>query len=367
MPRLKRVLLAEVLVELRDMTPLDPTALSVGQPDDLLLCALGFEERCLTLPVQLKEAGFQVRRAAYWRYSTNLDDNAVNQSELEAHLSSMAEKVDPIETTELRTSTGLRPLLEAVTNNATGPPRVTLDVSVMTNQLILQSLKVLLEYDVNVRIIYAEAAVYHPTRSEYEADPDMWEGEDGQGLARGVGSVTPSAEYPGYALDQLPDMLLMFPGFRAERSNAVVSFVDPSLVTNPGDKVIWLLGIPHLDENRWRLDAMRRINSIDESTPQYEVSTFDYKDTIRVLEDIYSARSRSHTLTLSPLGSKMQAVGTALFCFMHPDVRIIFSTPKEYNATHYSRGCRALWTIDLGLTRDLRHMLSGVGSLTIEG
>jgi hypothetical protein len=142
--------------------------------------------------------------------------------------------------------------------------------------------------------------------------------------------------------------------------------VDASLLANPEGKVVWLLGIPHLTEDRWRLDAMKRINAIGVDMPQYEVSTFDYRDTLRVLESLHVDKSDSHTITLSPLGSKMQALGTALFCYMHPDVRLIFSTPKEYNAALYSEGCKDIWEVDLGGLGELRGRLDEVGTLRIE-
>ena len=76
--------------------------------------------------------------------------------------------------------------------------------------------------------------------------------------------------------------------------------------------------------------------------------------------------SERYTITLSPLGSKMQALGTALFCYMHPDVRVIFSTPKEYNATQYSKGCKEVWKLDFGPLSELRRRLDQVGTLRVE-
>jgi hypothetical protein len=110
---------------------------------------------------------------------------------------------------------------------------------------------------------------------------------------------------------------------------------------------------------------MKAITRIGRSTPQYEISTFDYKDTVRVLERLHSERSESYTITVSPLGSKMQALGTALFCYMHPDVRVVFATPREYNAAQYSDGCKNVWEIDFGSLRDLRRTLDDVGTLRI--
>jgi hypothetical protein len=241
-----------------------------------------------------------------------------------------------------------------------------MDISVAANRLLLRCMKVLLEYDLNLRIIYSEAAIYHPTREEYDQDTARWQRDDLLGLERGVSSVTPSIDHPGHALDPLPDFLILFPSFKPERSRAVISYVDPSLLMNPGDKVVWLLGVPRLPEDGWRLDVMKRINAIGEAMPQYEASTFDYKDTLRVLERLHMEKSEGYTITLSPLGSKMQALATALFCYLHPDVRVIFSMPKEYNAAQYSEGCKNVWEIDFGAIDELRRSLDSVGTLRVE-
>jgi hypothetical protein len=157
--------------------------------------------------------------------------------------------------------------------------------------------------------------------------------------------------------------------FLFQRLNQVkvsAGFVDPWLLSNPKDKVVWLIGVPHLDEDRWRLEAMKKINDISDRVPQYQVSTFDYKETLQVLEHLYVEKAETHTVTLSALGSKMQALGTALFCYIHPDVRVILSTPKEYNAAQYSEGCKNVWEIDFGAVDELRGILDEVGGLRIE-
>lgn len=359
--------LSDIISRLEPITSLDVKNQGAAPHEDLFLCALGFEPRCLTLPGLLKDAGYQAHRSVYFKYATNLDDNAVNMAELEARLRGISINVSPIEADSIDFPGRFRELLELVISEApTKPPRITLDISVTANRLLLRCMKVLLEYDINLRIIYSEAAVYHPTKDEYERDTEKLMQDDLFGLERGVGDVMPSINYPGYTPDPLPDFLIIFPSFKTDRSKAVISFADPSLLINAGDKVVWLLGEPHHNEDYWRLDAMKKINAINQHARQYEVSTFDYKATLEVLERLHGEMSERYRITLSPLGSKMQALGTALFCYMHPDVRIIFSTPKEYNAARYSTGCKAIWKIEFGALANVRSSLDMVGTLRVE-
>ena len=211
-----------------------------------------------------------------------------------------------------------------------------------------------------------ESAIYHPTKREYEKNPEEWTSDEVLGLERGVSDVVVSADHPGLQLDTLPDCIVLFPTFKAERSRTVIDKVDPSLVTDPGGKVRWLLGVPHLEEDRWRLEAMREINGIAEETPHYQVSTFHYKDTLQTLEVIHGKMSDDHNISISPIGSKMQALGTSLFHYLRPDVRIVFAAPKEYNAAQYSEGCKETWKTEFGSIPDLRERLDKVGTLTVE-
>ena len=219
--------------------------------------------------------------------------------------------------------------------------------------------------EVDLNILYSEAAIYHPTNDEYKAKPAAWRDEAELGLERGVSDVRPSREFPGQHFDQLPDAIILFPTFKAERSRAVIAFVDPSLIGVKGDQVIWLLGVPHLQENRWRIEALKEINDLDDRDIQHEISTLDYKETLSRLDSIYEQLSDTCKLTLSPIGSKMQALGSSLFSYIHPDTRIVFAIPNEYNAAQYSEGYRETWIIEFGPLSYLRYLLGSVGSVVI--
>jgi hypothetical protein len=77
-------------------------------------------------------------------------------------------------------------------------------------------------------------------------------------------------------------------------------------------------------------------------------------------------RVGSYRFNLSQMGSKLQAVGTSLFCYTHPDVKVVYATPREYNASLYSEGCKQMHVLDLGPLAELRNRLDRVGTLRIE-
>ena len=366
MANVRRIELSEILGQLPEIQPFKPSS-NLG-PDDLFLCALGFEPRCLTIPKLLADSGYSSNRVVILEYDTNTDDNERSRQELTAHLNVISNHVQSLHLSDPDAPNRLRQILESLANEPTGgSPKITFDVSAAANRFVVTSMAILCELNGSLNVLYSEAATYHPTKAEYEAEPSVWQSESQLGLERGVGDVRPSREAPGQHFDPLPDAIVLFPTFKRERSQAVIDFVDPSLIGNRGDQIVWLVGIPHLDENQWRINALREINELKAEDVQYEVSTLHYQDTLKTLEAIHNRLSDRYKLTLSPIGSKMQALGSSLFSYIHPDARIVFAIPKEYNAALYSGGCRETWRIEFGSLPDLRRLLMSVGKLVVDG
>ena len=367
MARARKVELSTIVGRLPEIQIFNPRNGPAYGPDDLFLCALGFEPRCLTLPKLLAENGYRSERVVFFEYDTNVDGNEVNRQELTRYLNAISDSIQPLSLSNPDYSNELRRILEGISGATLGKdPRVTLDLSVAANRIVVTTMAILCEAEAHLNVLYSEATIYHPTKSEYEAEPSVGSDESERGLERGVGDVRPSREFPGQHFDQLPNAIILFPAFKAERSKAVIDFVDPSLVGAQGEHIVWLVGAPPLPENKWRIDALKEINGLTEKDFQHEISTLDYRETLSRLESIYDQLWDTYKLTLSPIGSKMQALGSSLFSYIHPDTRIVFAIPQEYNATQYSEGCRETWKIEFGRLSELRNLLGSVGRLVID-
>ncbi|MBT9132354.1 MAG: hypothetical protein DDT33_00868 [Firmicutes bacterium] len=365
MAHLHEVELIEVLSELPDIEALDVKYNLSGKADDLFFCALGFEDRCPWIPELIRDAGcYKTKQAVYFEYATNVTDNDLNRPRLIEALQQFSASVRSMQCDEEDFPVRLRELLQQVCNSG-GIPSVAFDISVCSSKLLLLVLKVLFEFNLNLRILYSEAAVYQPTRDEYEKNPEKWTTEEGFGLAKGVGKVIPSPEHPGNRRDRLPEAIVVFPTFKPERTKSVITDIDESLITKPRDRITWIVGVPHLPEDYWRAGLVREINKIPDSAPSYEVTTFDYKKTIEKLESIYKPQDSKYHITISPLGSKLQSLGIALFWYMRQDVSIVFAIPKQFNARQYSEGCKATWKIDFGNLQNIRKTLDRVGQLEV--
>lgn len=354
--------LEEILQSLPEIDAFDPSS-DLRNIDDVFLCALGFEPRCLEIPTKLRKGNYKVKKAIVIKYATNRDDNEINLPMLEEHLREVAESVDFLREDSPEFLQHLTTLITEATINAGAT--VTFDISVAANRLVVKCLNALLDLSVDLRIVYSEAAIYFPSFEDYQANTEAWQSEDVLCLEKGVSDIVFSEDHPGNHLDPLPDSIIIFPTFKKERSWAAINRVDPSLVTSPRDKVIWLLGSPHHPEDEWRKEAMISINQITPEMKQYDVSTFDYKETLKILHRIHDKIWQDYNISLLPLGSKLQAVGISLFCYLHSDVRLMYAIPKEYNANKYSDGCKALWKLSFGSMKALREELDSVGKLSL--
>ena len=158
----------------------DPANEHAGRMDDIFLCALGFEDRCLTLPMGLADAHFRAEQVGCFLYQTNVKDNNANRDALESALREISDEVVFLD----GDSADMRKELARLSWPTAGgsAAKVTFDVSVVANRLLVSCLTLLLGMDVDLEVLYSEAATYHPTKAEYEKDRSKWLNEDSLGL-----------------------------------------------------------------------------------------------------------------------------------------------------------------------------------------
>jgi len=364
----------EIINELPDISKLDYKKEFSNTEWDLFLCGLGFEERCLTIPEKLAELqDFKCNKVFYFEYSTNKEDNETNKPRLIECFKKFSNSWDFFQVDAGDFPKRLRAIMKDLTTTKI-TPKVIFDISVCSSKLLLLTMKILLEFDIHLKIVYSEAAIYHPTIEEYEKEPQKWITEEGFGLARGVGEVICSPEHPG-ARQENPHLVIAFLTFKPERTQAIITHIDETILTTfnktIGRRLICIVGDPHMENEarNKRKEMMKEINREIlglEGVVSYEISTFDYKDTIKRLEQIYKEKYLDFHINISALGSKMQSLGIANFCYVRPDVSVYLALPKEYNPRQYSEGCKAIWEIDFGNMGRIKNLLNKVDQIEIK-
>jgi hypothetical protein len=233
---------------------------------------------------------------------------------------------------------------------------IVFDITVGSSRLLLEGLHALLQQYCSVTLTYSEASKYRPDFSEFiehVAERRVHSIEAPEFLTRGVERVEVLRRIPGSNADARPAYLVLFPSFAYTRSSAVIDELAPS-------RVQWMFGIPHLVENRWRLDAQREYHRglVERSHRHCYVSTFDYRETLEVLERTYRKRRSDYGVVVASLGSKMQKVGQVLFHLLRPEAAAVVSIPRTWDPDRFSSDApRAVYTINFGPCDKLRELL----------
>lgn len=231
--------------------------------------------------------------------------------------------------------------------------RIYIDISGMSRLLIVQFLVTIFQKrpdPLNVSIIYSEATAYPPTKEE--VDKQCVESTENLSrtvmfLSSGVFEVAIVPELSSVAMQGQPIHLITFPSFNIQQLVALRSEIQPHGYT-------FIHGVPLLEENKWRTDAIRKLNDIDEIPfkEEYYLSTFDYQETLNTLLTIYGSRNGTERIIIAPTGSKMQAVAVGIFRSFLGDTQIVYPTPISFQEPErYTMGTRQVYALDLDAFR----------------
>jgi hypothetical protein len=340
-----------------------------GSHYDFLLLALGFETRAVGIPEQFDRINLSCDEVIMFNYATNVSDNTKNRNKIEQHLKKANRgflnlDCDSHEFTEI-----FRKCLNDKINQK-GRIKVIFDISVCSSKLLLTTLKILFDLNVELTIVYTEAELYYPIYEEYFKNPTHIKNRENLGLTQGVETVILSQEYVGDNIDNNPEFVIAFPTFKPDRTKSILIEIDEGIFSEMKDRITWIIGAPHMEEpdKANRISMLREINEISDTEdcpPSYEVSTLNYKETVEILDRIYKDKIGRYHVNISDLGSKMQSFGISIFCHIRPEVSVYFSIPKKYNPSKYSEGIKDYWKISVGGIPEFMKLINSVDSLTV--
>jgi hypothetical protein len=314
------------------------------------VAAVGFEDRCFAFLNEALGCGAKPAKVIAIEYKPEgLPNRKKEFVRLLAELRIHEEDVAWVK--YQRTSPGqFEDAVESVRKICSQYGNILVDISSMSKMLILQLLQGLRFMQMNVRIIYTEAAKYHPTKEEYEEAKSRVRRSIPEFLSSGIYDVVTTYSLSSVAMQGHPSVLVGFPTFNQNLLAAAIEEATPQ-------ELIIFEGIPHKSENLWRLSAIAELNSASyryRSRPPIPVQTFDYRETVEKLTEVYSDYQYTHRFVIAPANSKFQAIGVFLFKQMHPDVHIIYPTPRGFFELH-TEGVEAIWQISIDkFARSLR-------------
>jgi serine/threonine protein kinase len=336
---------------LPELRPLDEV-IDENSRFDLYLGAMGFEERTTEAAAALVRRGVRVQKAILMEFDMYFEANEKKREKYEkiimqltsgkAHrpLNAPVSSQDPIFPQKMKS------LLETLAKSK--KPKILFDCTSCPSVILSETLRVLLDYNCDLTVLYSESAEYFPTYGEWESGKITPHSTRVRGPFAGVRFVAKPPLLQADDVGELPVLLILFPTFNTERTDGVLADLDPATR-------IWLFGEPHdLPKNFYRIEMAKSFAApiVHPGDSWSLLSTFDYKKTLLALAGIYAEHRLKYRLVVMPHGSKMQGLSVSLFAAVH-QVSMVFAMPKTYDPGRYSKGCKQVWGIPLGETQSL--------------
>lgn len=329
-----------------------------GSIYDLFIGAFGFEERTIGTINELVNREVHVRDTIILEFDMYYEATQKRKEVYEKAILAISHGKPyipfnaPVTLQDALFPERLKSLLESFSKSE--KLKILFDCSSCPSVIHSQTLRVLLEYDCDLTILYSEATKYYPLREEWESGGIKPRGGRVQGPFEGVRFVAKPPILQASDIGELPVLLVLFPTFNTERTDGILADLDPAAR-------IWLFGEPHdLSKNDYRIDMAKAFAT----TLMYPgdkwslISTFDYRQTILGLTNIYANYRPNYRIVIMPHGSKMQVLGVSLFSIVN-EISMVFALPKTYDTKRYSEGCLSTWAINLG---DTLHIITQLRS-----
>lgn len=315
--------------------------------NSLYIGVAGFEDRCFTF---LEKC---IEKNKIFRYIIGIKYEPVDKNNRIEYFKDLASKSTIENTFELIVYNRFNPedfsnIIQDLKKLINLTEDIFIDISGMSKFLIVVLLYGLREYSGNIHIVYCEADIYHPSKEEYDVKKESLPKETPPSfLTTNVYKIITTTELSSISMQGYPLLIIAFPTFNYIEMYALLNEITPQYL-------VLIEGKPREKHNHWRLNAVRDINSkidIDfkpniKGISKKEVSTFDYTETIEILNTIYSEYKYTHKCIIAPTGSKLQTLGVLFFKQMYPEIQLVYPVTTEFSK-EYTKGCSNIWQLEL--------------------
>jgi len=352
--------ISDVLSGLPRAVPFEPTACHV----DVLFATLGFEDRTHAVIDSMFHEGIETSVVLVLiTYPTNEEDNKKNLIHFEKYRRHIKAFVE----IKYSRASFQAEVAKTVRDFCNVDSSVLLDISTTSSYVFYPLFHELLKSDINLKVVYTEAVEYFPSQEEWKGVEESAKVErtlftsvfeQANFLSVGVDDVYSLNLFSEMNPGNRPSAIVLLPSFSAIRINSIRA-KDQDLNKTSNLNTYWLIGSPPAEKNKWRIEAVKKTNSVELSHPDHikYVSTLDYTDATMQLEHIWLDIKYDSYLSIGTLGSKMQHLGTYLFLYMHQDIGIWVSEPTQFKAKSYTSGIGQAWEVNFASTSKILKVL----------
>lgn len=307
------------------------TTVRAGQPDDLLIVAASWEQRCLGLPQRL--SNYKCAHILMTEYDGVSAKRAENIEKLRAIFHNIA----PVKVIEATHANPLRNVRETVAFmrglKLRHTPRITFDVSTFTRKHLLQLLQGL-----DSAGVLGDCHIYH-------TEPKDFHTQDNEPIAEGVSSIKAIETFGGEVRPSRDSLLILFLGYEGRRALALFENLEPN-------RTLAVVAHPPYREN-WagRTEAQNRfLLSCLSHQAVYRSHSLVPESTEALLQGIANDPAQAPTkfnYFIGPLGTKAQIVGIYRYWRLHRgEFTIIYASPVRYREERADYPPGRTWLID---------------------
>ena len=304
---------------------------------DLFVGGISLEERCPQGWNLLKKSNINIRRKIMFYFKEIIQTKESNRIE-----KIIFDKLFDMTQNDFRIKSGLydeigglrefEKCLDEINFNSI-KRNIMIDISVMIKPYIFILLRYLLDIK-KLRVLYllyTEPNIYQEPKSRLHQKESVF-------FTKGTVKIGEIPGYSGWKDLKKRDILIILLGFEGNRAIEITNAIEPEIT-------IPVNGFP-----AYRPE-FKDISIISNEELLREPSTFknltyapanDPFETNRVLESIHTKHSKDYNITLAPIGTKPMSLGSCLFALQHPECRIVYPYPTEYNLK-VSKGFGNTW------------------------
>ena len=292
------------------------------EPDDLFMCCVSFEERCINSAKLLIDK-YSAKKYLIVRYeaANEFKFREKHQKIILEHLYNHAFHREDVHLELFDKSNPYhfwKFLEEWTKENIPDTKNITIDITTFTKAYLLTLLKFLRERypKATIRLIYT-VGIY----------------EEHSPLTVGIRDIIILPFLGNSSLSTNKTMLFLFLGYEGERAYSIWKHIEPT-------KTIAIIGNPPSYLGAERVSV--KFNQVileDFNTDEETVPALDPISSLKVLQKWYLRDEfKDYMFYISPLGTKMETVGIYLFFekFQPNRAQVIYAFPGAYNEKKYT-------------------------------
>ena len=298
-----------------DRQSLKHVSQEIGDVVDVLICSSSFEDRCLSIPLQVDQQAIQ---CAVILKNMDIREVEKNSEKLRNHFGGVGRLLEVNTGQPIASADAMYYCLrELIVRDRL--QRVAVDITTFTHEQLLMLLGILRRLGCStVLCFYSGAAAYMTSEPQW--------------LSEGIAETRSVLGFSGDLGIRTGSKLIMLVGFEWERARRVIDAYDPtSLALGLGRRVDAIEDVHYKTNEQF----FRRLIRYYPDAGRFEFSCSDAIATAEIIAK--QCEDDELSPVVAPLNTKISTVGAALAAFDNRRIQLCYAQAAVYNCATYSK------------------------------